>query len=63
MMAAFIDQTKGVGLDNPLVKLTTQEEFSILSPKLQPSFRGTTNGAAFGVEGGLLLSIAERSAG
>lgn len=44
-MAAFIDQTKGVEPDNPLVKLTTQEEFSTLSPKS-------------GVEGGLLLSIA-----
>jgi hypothetical protein len=32
-MAAFIDQTKGVEPDNPLVKLTTQEEFSTLSPK------------------------------
>jgi hypothetical protein len=33
MMAAIIDQTKGVGPDNPLVKLTAQEEFSTLSHK------------------------------
>jgi hypothetical protein len=52
MMAAFIDQTKEVGPPNPLVNLTTQEEFSTLSPKSPALFPLPGMVPLFGVEVG-----------